>query len=431
MKTKIATILSASVLMLGAVACSEQWNPPTEQEGTLSLGSLELSVKEETKVINNAAGRAAVDVSQFLVNIYEAPKTEGDAPKYSYVYASMPEVLALPVGKYTVEVESHHIEKAAWEAPYYCGSLDFEIEANKIKDLGTVECKFASIKVTVAFADDLRKVLGDDVKVTIVCNDLGRLEYTPDETRAGYFEAVNNSPTLIAKFTGTINGNYTSVDTPFKDVEAGQWRIITYKIKNGPEPPEQTGGVNPGGVNLDISVGEVDVDGNVNITEDPSNTEDSPWGPEEPKDPNIPDNPDDPKDEGKIELKSEQFPEFDKVYDVAGWEAGAPAVVLISADNLIADVKVKIESETLTSEVLEGVGLVSEFSLANDSHLFPAFEGLGFPYGDGVNKQASIEFKITDFMGLLGIYGSALHKFHITVTDMKGNVKSETLQLQS
>jgi hypothetical protein len=56
---------------------------------------------------------------------------------------------------------------------------------------------------------------------------------------------------------------------------------------------------------------------------------------------------------------------------------------------------------------------------------------LGFPVGDQVIGQQSVTFDISQFLTLLGIYGSAEHHFIIQVIDQDGNSVTRTLKLQS
>lgn len=138
-----------------------------------------------------------------------------------------------------MKVESHKVQKAEWSKPYYLGSKDFKVEKSKITTVGVVTAAFSSLKVTVKFDDNLKRVLGDDVKVTVIANDNGSLDFTADETRSGYFEVLENSNSMVAHFEGTVNGVYFEEDTPFTDVVPGQHRIITYKAKGNPDIPGQ------------------------------------------------------------------------------------------------------------------------------------------------------------------------------------------------
>lgn len=101
----------------------------------------------------------------------------------------------------------------------------------------------------------------------------------------------------------------------------------------------------------------------------------------------------------------------------------------VTAPLTIADFKVKIISASLTPEELEGVGLAGEFSLVNDSQYFDALKGLGFPVGDEVEGKTEVDLSITNFLGVLTMFGAGDHNFEMTVTDAEGNMTTKTVML--
>lgn len=121
---------------------------------------------------------------------------------------------------------------------------------------------------------------------------------------------------------------------------------------------------------------------------------------------------------------------------------GMTCDLMVTAPLAIADLKVKIISETLTPEQLGGVGLAGEFSLVNDTEYFNALggntedddpsndDGLGFPVGDEVAGKTELELSITKFLGVLGMLGSGEHNFEITVTDTEGNATTKTVMMR-
>ena len=117
--------------------------------------------------------------------------------------------------------------------------------------------------------------------------------------------------------------------------------------------------------------------------------------------------------------------------DEGGNLIGITVVVNIEAENGFSNLKVKIDSETLTPELLEEVGLASEFDLAYPGDLRTGLESLGFPVGDQVLGKTTLKFDITKFTPLLGSYGPATHKFIITAIDQSGNSVEKTLTLIS
>lgn len=419
MNYKIFSTIAIATFMMSS--CSDNWTPSTDEEGVGQLHMEAINVTNAENVIN----RASVDVSNFIITINNA---EGETVK-RWKYSEMPEIVTLPVDEgYYIDVISHNQEKAAWDAPFFKGSSEkFNIVKNQLTNAGTITCKLSNIKVSVRFADDLKNIMEDDCKVTVVANDEGMLEFTADETRSGYFQAIEGSTTLIATFTGTIRGSYEEIRKVYTDVEAGQHRIITYSVKSGDSTiPDENGNIDiSNGISVDMSTIDESIDGNVSTDEDiidgdrPGQEE--PINPD-PDDPN-PDNPD---------VDYFTFNTSISLTDINEALEGKDYVVGILSVNPLSNLKVKIESNYLTEEFLASVGLVSEFDLAN---LTPELEsklgegGFGFPTGDEVKGNTSVNFDLTPFIPLLNLSPTPndIHKFHLTVVDDQNN--SETVVL--
>ena len=340
MKTKIFSILTFMAALLLS-SCSEKWEPgvTSEKNGQVSLSSMGLDVSVAETVIS----RATVDLSDFRISI----KNNEGMTVNAFKYSEMPEILTLPVGTYTLDVVSHEVKRAAWDEPLYVGSKEFEITENQITDLGTVKCVFSNIKVSIVFTDALRKVASDDVKVTVVANDGGELEFTLAETRAGFFEAMEGSTTIVATLTGTINSTAYTNRVVLTDAKAGQHRIITYDFKGTVIPdPEENGKINPGdGIGLDVTYDEVDLNNPVDDDDEVLDPSDRP-GKEDPK-PDEGDTPGPKPDKDVITYTSTNEADFnlDGVNDALdGREYG----VIFAAENGIADIVVTIDSPYLT-----------------------------------------------------------------------------------
>lgn len=426
MKTNIFSIIALGTILL-ATGCDEKWEPVGEGEGTVSLKSV--TVENAEKLVTAESSRADIDLTPFLVKIYQAGSTEAVR---SYEYGTMPEIITLPVGDYTVKVESHQVQKAEWEKPYFTGSSAFSIESGKLKNVDEVVCRFASLKVTVIFADDLRAVMGSDCKVVISSNDSGSLEYLPDEKRAGYFEVVDGSMTMIAHFEGTVDGAKTVYETTFTDIAAGQHRKITFKTKANPDIPEQTGNINPGsGITIDTSIVNEDIAGNVTVDEDIINSDDRP-GQEEPKEPTPgPDDPIGPDDPSTpVATFTTTNPNFvlDQVNTVT--EDFGEAVINMHCEEGFAHLKL-----TITSSNDGFIAAIGDFGL-NQPDIDLAYPGdleealhdsLFLPTGDEIIGKKDVKFDITSFVPLLlGFKGD--HQFRLVVENTKG--QTEILNLQ-
>ena len=413
MKTKILSIVTLLFAALSFYSCSsEKWEPNGGQDnkdkGEISLKSMGVEVSNAEQVIS----RLAVDLSEYIVTIYNA-KNESVG---EWKYAQMPEVVPLTVGDYKIVVKSHIVEKAAWEKPYFMGSKTFTIEANKLTEIGVIQCVLSNIKVSIKYDSSITPYLGDDVKVVVVANDQGSLIYTKGETRPGYFEAIEGSSTLVATLTGTICGYYETVVNTYTDAQAGQHRIITYKLKGtDPVTPDEVGTINPGeGINVDTDVVVEDINNSINNDEDviPG---DRP-GQEDPENPTDPDpeNPTDPEPGVDPITFTSTTIDFDNPNTPT---EGVSYVVNIHAEATFAHLLVEIISNDLTDEMLRGVGLAAQFDLAYPGDLEEALKGsFGFPVGNEVIGQTDVVFDITNFVPLLNIYPGT-HQFKITATD--------------
>lgn len=422
---KIYSLLLTIALAIGFTSCGDNWEPPTPGDngkGSVSLASMGV----EVSTVEQTVSRAAVDLSSFIVIINNAAGEEVARWKY----AEMPEVFALPVGDgYSVTVKSHEVEKAAWDKPYFLGTKTFDIKNNEITNIGVVSCAFANIKVTIKFGDALKAKLGDDAKVTVVANDQGRLEYTPDETRAGYFEALDGSSTLVAEFTGTIDGEAEPVTLRkvYTNVASGTHYLITFNISGGtPDIPDETGGVKlENGLKLDASVTAVDINANITLEEDiidgkrPTEGEDPGPGPENPDDPQTPD---------AIKIESETL-SFTAANDPSAIQS---AVVNIHSESGVAHLLVHIESTSADFIASAGDMVPFDFDLAyptvdgTDWSDMLGSAGLGFPVKDQVIGQKDVVFDITQFVPLLAGFPGT-HKFTITVTDADNKQLAKTL----
>lgn len=425
MKLKIFSALAIATCLMSS--CHDNWSPSLDEDGE---GQLRMEAIDVTNA-ENVIKRAGVDVSNFIVTVNNS---EGQSIR-QWKYAEMPEIITLPVGEgYTVDVISHVQEKAAWDAPYFKGtSQKFNIAKNQLTNVGTVTCKLSNIKVSIRFSDKMKELMGDDCKVTVIANDQGRLEFTPDETRSGYFEALEGSSTLVATFSGTIAGSYEEIRKTYTDVAAGQHRIITYSVKSGdPTIPDENGNINiSDGINIDMSTVDESIEGNVAPDEDIIDGQrpgqEDPEDPDNPDDPNNPDNPDNPGDELFT------FETAIKLNEVNEAKEGNDYSVLIKSVNPMAHLKVKIESNYLTDAFLRSVGLMAEFDLADLSPELEATlgdpEGFNFPVGDKVVGQNEVTFNLTPFIPLLNLSPTPndIHKFHLTVSDDKGNEKTVVL----
>lgn len=394
MKTKILSFLAMAAMVVGLGSCSENWEPKTEKTGQLALSSLGVEVAGGEELVDNnvnPVSRAEVDLKPFIVKVY---KDNGDLYQ-TYKYGDMPEIITLPVGKYSIKVSSHEVMKAEWEHPLFEGSESFEIENSKITNVGTIKCTFASLKVSVRFADDLRKVMGSDVQVKVVANDEGELVFTPNETRSGYYEVIEGSTTLVATFTGTVINTKENFYKVYTDIKAGQHRIITFSLKRNPEIPDpSTGYIDPTeGIYVDTSVEDENLGGNVDAGEDVEN-------PERPGQEDFNDG---------VEVKSAM--DFNSVLDPAS----------------VSDAKISFTAQKGIASLVMSLPTVA--NLNNVDLATASSAPYGLPCGASVKDQTNLTLDLAQLLDAIkDVEGK--HALSMTVTDNAGIRVVKTLNFE-
>ena len=396
-----------------------QDNRPT---GTVDLTSISINVNAAPEPTR--AGGPNLD--NFKVTIEEVTSA-GNTEVRAWAYRDMPEVFKLPVGNYVVVVTSAQEEPlATFDGGFWKGEQAFTIVEKAVTSIETVNCMFRSIKVAVAYSDDLKALLGNDVKVTLTLEGSGSLEFPKAEERAGYLKAVQESNVLKAHLTGTIEGDKVDYETAFPNVKAGEYRIIKYNLKSVDNGDTETGGTSNFKLKVDATC-EI-VEENITVTpEGEEGTEDFPNGNDGGDEPGGGEQ---TEDLPRIEGASINGVPFD-IKETHTIEGECELIVKMYAPLGITHVNVTIDSETLTEDILTGVGLSKSFDLAEPGSLADALSGLGFPVKDKVINQKELVFDITSFTSLLGIYGAATHKFIINVVDNSNNSVTETLTLIS
>lgn len=427
MKKITKYILPAVALVLGGCSVEAPFSPEAEADmGKFHKASLALEVNPDEVQVRSAS----VDPADFTVDFVKADGTV----EQSYVYAKMPEVVMLPVGTYSVNAHLGDNEDCAWESPYYAGaSKRFDVVKDKVvSDIDAVVCKLSNIKVSVVFDPSLGN--SDDLKVNVSFKEGKVLSYTPADNRSGYFKFEGASNTLTAVFDGTVDGAQLTETKMKTNLKAGYHYTLTFKLKQ----PNASGSGDitlpddsPVKVDATVSVDNVTGEGGSSVTPDvdDEHLEDVVF-PEEGgnDDPNTPDDPEVPITpvNGPV-VTANQGIDLNKENVAAD---GVECVLTVTSQTGITGFTVEIDSETLSEEILQGVGLCTKFDMITGKSLIEIEGGypdltqglkdLGFPVKDEVEGKKTVDFPITDFMGLLGVYGAAHHKFILTVTDESG-----------
>lgn len=429
---KIYNILAmAFMAAIVLVSCSKE-DPfipgvePGDGQGQVSMKKMFVEIDNEEAVV-----RSSVDVSAFIVTISNTTKIVAE-----YSYQDMPEILTLPVGDYTVNVKSHEVKNAAWDEPYFVGSQSFSVEANKITEVDTVVCKLSNVKVSVKYDSKLLAQMGDDCKVNVKIGQVGELNFEKSETRSGYFKYVDGSTTMIATFSGTVQGAMEENFRTYVDVAPGKHYIITYTLHSpGGNVPDVAGDITTG-VNVDSYVTTENLTINVDDEEEILPDDERP----EEGEPETPDNPDQPGDEPEDPVTPPA--EGPTVEAVAPITFDAPNVVDASSNVVInvqsnhadgiSEFKVKIDSPAI-SDLLNAQLGTSELDFINPASDAVAnfINELNLVDGSVAGRTDKIEIKITGFMGMLTALGAGSHNFVITVGDANGStIKTLTLVIQ-
>ena len=407
-------ILKYSIYSLAALSlasCGKEapfpWDGPKDGEGQLSVKNLVVSVDGKE---NEVRSTRAVDPAGFTVELLK----DGDVVE-SYIYSEMPEIVTLPVGNYTARVRSGEVQTAAFEAPYYEGEQDFEIKNKEVTEVETVVCKFANVRVSVYYTDALKAHMGNDCKVSITAGRDAHLEFSKDETRSGFFAYVDDSQTMVATFSGTIDGNVQEQLKAYTDVKPGNHYKITFSYHQG-DLPDNEGSITFNGVTVDATIEEVDMNVNVDDPDDIIDVTD-PWGNDNTGS-QEPDDPTPPTPGAGPEAKPEEPLVFDTPIDIT--DNVINAVVNVHSETGITAFKLNIDSDVLPPEELEGIGLVADLDIAETGEYTEALKGLGLPAN--VKGEKDVTFNITSFLPLLQGLGTGKSNFKMTITDASGTV---------
>ncbi len=405
---KMAVFFSLVMIMTG---CGKEsmFRDDSGITGQLSLVKLIPEIRTEEQV------RAGVNTEDFYIRIVNGTETVREG-----YFRDMPEIIDLAPDNYTIKVASaYEAADSEWNNPYYEGSQDFTITAGNITEVKTVVCKFANVKVTIIYDDELKAVMDDDCKVNVVVGDKGSLDFGRDETRSGYFAYVPGSSTLVATFTGTVEGVREENCRPYVDVVPGSHYRITYTLHSSNiEVPDPEGEIFPGLV-VDATVEREDMTVDVDIPDDILDDDDRPHQGGDNPNPPTPPTPD------------KQAPELTPAdLFAAPQNVGEGSTVKFaassSADNGFTEFTVIIRSDVLTPSELESVGLTDKLDLVNPGQFEQTLRNFGFPVNVGGMKTA--EFDLSQFMGLLAVLGPASHDFVIHVADANGST-DKTLTL--
>ena len=429
MRKNIYSIILATASLALAGCDKEATFKMNPGEGQLNCRTLTVDYINNNPNVRSS-GSSVVELGEFSVDFVN---TATNDTARSFKYADMPEIVSLPQGNYRAEASFGDNPIAEWESPYYLGDTDFKINAGEITDdVDPVECVLSNIRVRVKISDLNLGLLGDDARVVVHAGKDGQLTYDLSTTnKAGYFRFVENSHTLTAEFSGTVDGKYiNAAPLIFDNVERGKAYDINFNINrpDNMEPGAIAVGGEPGNeITVNATIAIIDQTKEIDPNEPEDNILVDDLRPKEPnKDPNDDDpNGDDPSKEEKGPKVIPTAPglKMGEAYTLVDSES-TPISFKVTSETGITEFKIVIESNSLTPEELQGVGLAANLDLINPGDLEGALNGLGFKTGNDVAGQKECSFDISQFVPMLQILPAGDHKFFITVSDADGTTEA-------
>lgn len=412
----ICFTLLAGVLVFSACHSEAMDENVSHAKGNLNLSSLKTDVDLdiETVYVGSRADET-VDVSNFLVAIYDSKSQKVEQWKYS----EMPEVVSLTVGTYSIEVLSAEAPSNGFDAPFYKGTATCEIKENELVDVPAITCKLANMLFSVVYDEEFQDKMGNDVVTTISVGE-NSLDIPYAETRKAYLIAPEGeTAALNVTLKGTIDGETIDYSKRIDQVRVGVHNIIKYEFDPVSDGSMGDGTLNVA-INVDSSMNESDEVVGTNPGEEPGIDDFPTEGGEDPGEgggeQNVP----------SIIGSDFNGNHFDIENDVLDIKGASTLKVEINAENGIAHLYVEIQSETL--DVTE-VGLMNNFDLAYPGDLEEGLNGLGFPTGANVIGQKHTTFDISTFTGLLVSF-EGNHNFVIRVVDQNDLEETKVLKLR-
>ncbi len=406
---KQITMLAAAVV---AVSCVSNDVPIDTHVGS-GEGKFVLSGMGVSEDLREMPTRAdGVDCSDFNVCIYN---TDTNTECYDGSYAAVASPMTLPVGNYSISVQSHEVQDAAWEDIHYSVSDTFVIEKDQTTTMDDLVCRVSNILVSVTFSDKMKALMADGCKVDIKVGSCGPLSYGADETRKGCFKSENDEGnSLVWEFTGTIDGEYYNDFGFILNAKPGEHRTLHFDVETIPDPER-------GDVEFIFQVSVECTTYNVNL-----NVEVAKETVVQPLDSTV-------KIEPTAGYSLTAVNTLKKSESLDG--ADQPTVnpgMAVTADKGIAAFTVQITTDNAAlGGMLAGMGLDAPFNLVSPGELETVLGGFGFPTGDQVLGKTNVTLSLSGILPVLFGFGNT-NKFdvQIWVRDAQGTLLSKTLRLK-
>lgn len=260
--TQKVMILAAS--MLFSISCVSEDTPysnenttpnqeTTDEVGYLEFVNLNISVDVLSEVVSKADDdtETEIDTDNYDVSIYSIKQ---DSVVYNSTLKeleALEEPLTLSVGDYKISVNSIAPEKAelcGWEYPTYGCTKEVTIISKQTTEIEEFVCTLSNIKTSVELSADLKDLFksedlaaGEEPLNVAISLGESTLNYDREESRCGYFKAIEESNELEVVLSGMYNistgeaePNYTDIEwkQTLSGVAAGQWRKVSIRVEN-------------------------------------------------------------------------------------------------------------------------------------------------------------------------------------------------------
>ena len=174
----------------------------SNQLGTDYVGKLRLSliadttslskgVNGVTKAVNAGEFDAFLTTSDYRICILQ----ETDTMHIYERFDEMPAEVELKEGAYTLIAEKGNNLPAAFENPYFAGSVDFSIRADMSTPID-VTCTLANARITVEYTDDFKEAYSDYTVLLSSAFTSNDLEIAKGETRPAYLQVAKDGSEL-------------------------------------------------------------------------------------------------------------------------------------------------------------------------------------------------------------------------------------------
>ncbi|MBD5263828.1 MAG: DUF4493 domain-containing protein, partial [Bacteroides sp.] len=146
MRHNIYSILLAAASLALAGCDKESSFNMNPGEGQLNCRSFTVDYINNNPSVRSS-NSSEVELGDFTVDFVN---TATNDTVRTFKYSEMPEIVSLPQGSYKALASYGENPIAEWNAPYYLGDTEFEIQAGQVTDnVDPVECVLSNIRVRV------------------------------------------------------------------------------------------------------------------------------------------------------------------------------------------------------------------------------------------------------------------------------------------